>query len=787
MTRTRRVIGQGWVPVPSNKTRKSRVKRGGGPSDAARKQTPTNSKEPSESLRNLGAQAIVARSKLERELADAKADFALKKAAIPQILKNGKTRAERKPELTKAIEEASAAVINVSKLERQLAALPGSTLAETPPPTPTELGELKPEEVDSEEVLITKIVSAIDFIGKVNGTLLQEELDLTIKQLQEALDKKEIASKPSAAPPALRPVSATSTLEEDAQREVDRLQSIVHALEVAHPDENDSFFSTSEWTVANVNLDAAKTALVLAKEKQKSADSEALRLRGEAMLPPGFAGPANLLPEANATHQSPLGSVTVPIVATPATAPAPDPAPVIDEPIILDNDSKFVFVTMWSRTEEDHLSNCPGKASLGKTVDFVNKWVENCKRLNCNYWAVDEDEKDHPDFILFALEKCGGRAVVFVDYDIEIVSKPLIFERKDVDFMATAYNIDPRFKTNLRGQAGGSRPTEICFDPYALQPTGDVYYFANTVGSRELLQSWSQSIALNLDKDEHDVLSMAFNAFKFGLPLSYIQLPSEYLSFIQNPSVILKHTDCLPTDTDVPDHYADLTEIECKRPLTKYYRSLEPDDGLSAYLGYAKKLYKFGELTDSGVKKTLVVDKAIKAVEDFIKKEGYTFNQDTKYRKRFEAISDFPDIEVHLPTKPATGLTYKLPDGTPGERVKLVGSTNEDTFKLAPPGRKYGGAGGGASFEFAFERKEASLFGNSTLDKIENLDIIATNTSDNDWEPVLDFTKPYYINLENEILQKLIATCTNEDDLTNILGNSHQVMALLRCKWNHTT
>jgi hypothetical protein len=304
------------------------------------------------------------------------------------------------------------------------------------------------------------------------------------------------------------------------------------------------------------------------------------------------------------------------------------------QPTILKPDSKFVFVTTWTDRGQDHPSNCAGGASMGKTETLVNKWVERCKALNCNYWAVEQDEKDLPDFILFALEKCAGKAVVFLDYDIQIRSYPAIFDRPDIDFMTTAYNIDPRFIRNpqdlgqdvlglpntRRGPKrnfGGSRPQKVCFDPYALQPTGDVYYFANTVGSKELLQSWSQSIGLNLDKDEHDVLSMAFNAFKFGLPLAYIQLPSEYLALIENPNAILKHTDCLPSNTVVPDYYSTLTEVECNRPPTKFYTALENDDGaLNPYLDYAKSknLYDIVSVLSSGLPKALVVDKAIKQI-----------------------------------------------------------------------------------------------------------------------------------------------------------------------------
>jgi hypothetical protein len=86
---------------------------------------------------------------------------------------------------------------------------------------------------------------------------------------------------------------------------------------------------------------------------------------------------------------------------------------------------------------------------------MIANWETQCKASKCNYVAVEYPEfavkggyqlaiNAKPLFINQALKSCGGRGVLYIDGDMTINSYPAIFDMPNVDYMARAWDSDPR-------------------------------------------------------------------------------------------------------------------------------------------------------------------------------------------------------------------------------------------------------------------------------------------------------------------------------------------------------
>lgn len=90
-----------------------------------------------------------------------------------------------------------------------------------------------------------------------------------------------------------------------------------------------------------------------------------------------------------------------------------------------------------------------------KYEEMIAKWEEECRRFGCNYAAVEYPEfavqkgyqlaiNAKPLFIAKALEMCEGRGVLYIDGDMFIKQYPGVFDMPNVDYMARAWECDPR-------------------------------------------------------------------------------------------------------------------------------------------------------------------------------------------------------------------------------------------------------------------------------------------------------------------------------------------------------
>jgi len=172
--------------------------------------------------------------------------------------------------------------------------------------------------------------------------------------------------------------------------------------------------------------------------------------------------------------------------------------------------------------------------SAMKFEDMIKRWDIACASANCNYMAVEYDYfsktrqyqmaiNAKPLFIKHALKLCGDRAVVYIDGDMFIRKYPAIFDMPNVDFMSRGWNVDPR--------ASHVIDTSIRYNPYKFETSGGIMYFSHSREAHQLMDYWITETAkpYNSGKADDRILSMIFNAKKFLLNMTIIQLPVEYL------------------------------------------------------------------------------------------------------------------------------------------------------------------------------------------------------------------------------------------------------------------
>ena len=176
-----------------------------------------------------------------------------------------------------------------------------------------------------------------------------------------------------------------------------------------------------------------------------------------------------------------------------------------------------------------------GKFREPKTYDkMIEKWMETCEAMGCNYLAVEYPQfavpggyqlaiNAKPLFIKKALEATEGRGILYIDGDMFIKKYPKIFDMPDIDFGARSWNFDPRSAKNFK--------KDICFDPYIFETSGGTMFFANTSQSKLLLEDWANvsSLPVNAGKADDRILSQLYTVKKYAPKTNTLHLPIEYL------------------------------------------------------------------------------------------------------------------------------------------------------------------------------------------------------------------------------------------------------------------
>jgi hypothetical protein len=203
--------------------------------------------------------------------------------------------------------------------------------------------------------------------------------------------------------------------------------------------------------------------------------------------------------------------------------------------------------------------------------EMIDQWEGECRKNKCNFLSIEYPEfaapggyqlaiNAKPDFIQHALEMCKPRNVVYIDGDMYIRKYPDIFDKKDVDFMARGWSIDPRASEKMN--------ESIYYDPYTFETSGGIMFFSQSFESAKLLNYWISETKKPSNKGKADdrIISLLFNTKKLLCCMKIIQLPIEYLWLSlyydymhldelyegdlarMKQSIFVEHPDCLTSE-----------------------------------------------------------------------------------------------------------------------------------------------------------------------------------------------------------------------------------------------
>jgi hypothetical protein len=264
-----------------------------------------------------------------------------------------------------------------------------------------------------------------------------------------------------------------------------------------------------------------------------------------------------------------------------------------------------------------------------KFEEMIENWKNQCTKNNCNYMAVEYNEFTKPGgyqmainakplFIKKCLELCGGKSVLYIDGDMNIRKYPVLFDLKDIDYMARGWWIDPRSSYKFE--------ESITYDPYNFETSGGTMFFSNSEESRLLLDIWIIESDKTYQKGKADdrIISMIFNTKKMLLNMKIIQLPIEYLWLtldyndrllesevydynipLMESSIIIDHPECLTSEdtatgsgasSDRTPKFYKFLDYNLDPVSENYYEYLAfPDikytEGLKDYLKYMSDVF----------------------------------------------------------------------------------------------------------------------------------------------------------------------------------------------------
>ena len=264
--------------------------------------------------------------------------------------------------------------------------------------------------------------------------------------------------------------------------------------------------------------------------------------------------------------------------------------------------------------------------------------------MNCNFLSVEYSEFAQPGgyqlainakplFINKALELCGNRNILYIDGDMYIRKYPIIFDMRDVDFMARGWWIDPRSSWKML--------ESIMYDPYTFETSGGTMFFSQSRESKILIQKWIEQSGkeYNIGKADDRILSLIFNTNKFLCNMKIIQLPIEYLWLTldyddrlldelydydlskMNEIICIEHPECLTTEdtaagagasSDRTPKYYSFIEYESLTPASELFHEFiffptpEMSQSFKSYLEYMNSITYLDDGNEILRKKKLV-------------------------------------------------------------------------------------------------------------------------------------------------------------------------------------
>jgi hypothetical protein len=343
-----------------------------------------------------------------------------------------------------------------------------------------------------------------------------------------------------------------------------------------------------------------------------------------------------------------------------------------------------------------------------KFEEMIQQWEIACKNMNCNFLSVEYPEFAQPGgyqmainakplFIKKSLELCkdGERGVLYIDGDMYIRKYPMIFDLRDVDFMARGWWIDPRSSWKMN--------ESITYDPYTFETSGGTMFFSQSQESKMLIEKWvnESDKPYNKGKADDRILSLIFNTNKFLCNMKIIQLPIEYLwltldydeRMLENvydydvtamkETIIIEHPECLTSEDTAagagassdrtPKFYSFLEDLD---PVSEEFHEyiFFPDKEMvlsfKSYLDYMQDVYYIND----GNK--ILIDK--KFVDESNNHNNaqpiYVIDYDKQYgTKRY--MSD-PDVTVNQVVE----INMRRAEGMNTEGLNLIEFNNDSNM-----------------------------------------------------------------------------------------------------------
>jgi len=460
-----------------------------------------------------------------------------------------------------------------------------------------------------------------------------------------------------------------------------------------------------------------------------------------------------------------------------------------------------------------------------KFEEMIENWKNQCTKNNCNYMAVEYNEFTKPGgyqmainakplFIKKCLDLCGGKSVLYIDGDMNIRKYPVLFDLKDIDYMARGWWIDPRSSYKFE--------ESISYDPYTFETSGGTMFFSNSEESRLLLDIWIIESDKIYQKGKADdrIISMIFNSKKMLLNMKIIQLPIEYLWLtldysdrlletevydynipLMESSIIIDHPECLTSEdtasgsgasSDRTPKFYRFLEDNLDPVSENYYEYLAfPDikytEGLKDYLKYMSDVFYIDDGNRILYAKGFVEQGRITSDNE---QPMYIYPFEKKYGDKKNELSQ--SIIQRANNMNSNGL-YKFNETKNLAEIENVNFTKEedsqkqDTVKLLT-----------LMYKLLNEGKDVLYKPNSTNNDIyqnfiSNLDIkykntefafvpIFNGTRFNDiFRPLIDTNNCIYISHKSNFMKNFITIFESIDDISGFINNGfYQLLSSVR-------
>jgi hypothetical protein len=459
-----------------------------------------------------------------------------------------------------------------------------------------------------------------------------------------------------------------------------------------------------------------------------------------------------------------------------------------------------------------------------KFEEMIENWKNQCSKNNCNYMAIEYPEFAKPGgyqmainakplFIKKCLELCGGKSVLYIDGDMNIRKYPILFDLKDVDYMARGWWIDPRSSYKFE--------ESIAYDPYNFETSGGTMFFSASEESRLLLDMWIIESDKTYQKGKADdrIISMLFNTKKMLLNMKIVQLPIEYLWLtldyndrllesevydynvsLMESSIIIDHPECLTSEdtatgsgasSDRTPKFYNFINYNLDPVSENYYEYLAfPDvkytESLKDYLKYMSDVFYI----DDG--------NQILYAKGFVEQGRSTSENEQPlyiypFEKKYGDKNELSEIIIQRATNMNSKGLYKFNQSNNLAEIENVQFTKEedpqkkDTVKVLALMYKLLNEGKDVLYKPSSTNNDIYQNFISNLDnKYKNIEFafvpIFNGKSYSDiFRPLIDTNNCIYISHKSDFMKKFITIFESIDDISEFINNGfYQLLSSVR-------